>query len=186
MNTESGKISFERGISLNLISVIMNAAAMTISKFALTGINPLITTLIICVTSTILSYTYMKFKRHTLSLIEFKKLIPIAIINAAATILLYASIAILDPVIVGMIGRFYVVFTTLLSVVILKEKLSRAEGILIALAIFGTFLFVQTGNQVASIHYIGVAMGLAYTFLFALANLFVKKSVHNTSSVTES
>ena len=84
MNTESGKISFERGISLNLISVIMNAAAMTISKFALTGINPLITTLIICITSTILSYTYMKFKRHTLSLIEFKKLIPIAIINAIA------------------------------------------------------------------------------------------------------
>ncbi len=184
MNQQAQGVSFERGLSLNLLSVLLNAVAMTISKFALKNVNPMITTLIICATSTLLSFIYLRVKKHTLTKSEFRRLVPIAIINATATILLYSSIAILDPVTVGMIGRFYVVFTTLLSVAILKERLTRPEVFLIFVAILGTFLFVQSGSSFSLTHYIGVAMGLSYTFLFALANLFVKRNVHNASSVT--
>jgi drug/metabolite transporter (DMT)-like permease len=177
-------ISFERGLTLNLLSVLLNSIATTISKFALKSINPILTTLMICLTSTLLSLGYIFIRKHKLSAPEFRRLLPIAVINGIATVLLYSSIAILDPVTVGMIGRFYVVFTTLLSVLILKEKLSGSELVLIFIAILGTFLFVQGGSGPSMEHYIGVAMALSYTFLFALANLFVKKNVHNASSVT--
>lgn len=184
MDTNSTSISFEQGLSLNLLSVFMNAVAITLSKFALSNINPIFITLIICLTSTFLSFTYLSLRQHSFTKSELKQLLPIGLINAAATMLLYASIAMLEPITVGMIGRFYVVFTTLLSVVILREKMTNNETFLIAVAILGTFLFVQTGQTTNAMHYIGVAMGLSYTFLFALANLLVKRNVHKANSVT--
>lgn len=183
MTTSTGSLSFERGLYLNVLSVFLNAVAMTISKFAFAGVDSIAVTLVICCTSALVSLLYMRMKGLGFSRDELKKLTPIAVINALATLFLYASIAILDPVIVGIIGRFYVVFTTLLACLILREKLGRLEIILIALAFAGTLLFAQKDQNAGSLHYLGVAMGLAYTFLFALANLFVKKSIHRTSSI---
>lgn len=181
-NTES--LSFKRGFAMNLFSVFLNAIAMTIAKSALTGVNPILTTLIISATSAVLSLSYLSFKGHSLSFKEFKNLFPIAILNALATISLYLSISILSPVMVGILGRFYVVFTSLLSILILREKVSKHEIGLILVVIIGTFLFVNKGSDSSQIHYLGVILGIGYTFLFALANLFVKKSIQQTSSAT--
>ena len=175
--------SFERGLLLNLLSVLLNASATTVSKFALIGMNSIVTTLIICASSALFSLIYI-LKDRTPITSEFKQLLPIAAMNAAAMIMLYSSIAILDPVTVGMIGRFYVVFTTVLSVFILKETMTRNELVLIGLAIAGTFLFVKSDKAVDLTRYLGIGLALGYTFLFALANMFVKKSIVKTSSVT--
>ncbi len=183
MNSNTNAISFSHGISLNILSVLLNAIAMTLSKFALNKINPIFITLIISLTSLGLSFLYLIYQKHKFKISELKKITPIAITNAVAAILLYTSIAILDPVTVGLIGRFYVVFTTLLSILILKEKVTFTEFIFIFLAIVGTFLFVKSDMQTGDIRFLGLLFGFAYTFLFALANLFVKKSVHNMSSV---
>jgi len=71
-----------------------------------------------------------------------------------------------------------------LSVIILKELMDRTEAFLILLAIAGTFLFVHKEQSVPLMHYFGVALGFAYTLLFASANLLVKKNVHKANSVT--
>ncbi|HPI40543.1 MAG TPA: DMT family transporter [Pseudobdellovibrionaceae bacterium] len=183
MNPNTNTISFSHGLSLNILSVLLNAIAMTLSKFALNKINPIFITLIISLTSLGLSFLYLLYQKHKFKLSELKQITPIAITNAVAAILLYTSIAILDPVTVGLIGRFYVVFTTLLSILILKEKISFIEFVFILIAIAGTFLFVKSDMNTGDVRFVGLLFGFAYTFLFALANLFVKKSVHNMSSV---
>lgn len=177
--------NFNRGLFLCTASVLFNSVATTISKFAMQDNNPMFTTILICLISTMLSYIYLKLRSHQFTVSEFQRLLPIAIFNSIATILLYCAIANLNPITVGFVGRSYVIFTILLSTMALKERIAWQEIALICVTISGIFLFADTkAAESTDSHWLGVTQVLVYTLLFALVSLFVKKNVHASSSVT--
>jgi len=102
------------------------------------------------------------------------RLIAIAVCNGVGTILLYFALASLGPVPVAFLGRFYIVFALLLSVVVLKEHFDSKEGLCIALAVGGLFLFSlpSDGHRIS---WVGVTAALSYTFLFAATNLMISR-----------
>ena len=174
---------FNKGVILNVLSVVLNACALVFSKLAMKSASPLIVMFIICMVSSILSFLYIKRRGHRFSPNETKNILPIASLNAMGMICLYSALSLLNPIVVGMVGRFYVVFATILSVIVLGETMFAGEWALIGLALLGTFLFVFH-NVSQGIDYFGITLGFSYTFLFAVSNLLVKKTVHRSSSVT--
>ncbi|WP_412977818.1 DMT family transporter [Ornithinibacillus sp. 179-J 7C1 HS] len=71
-------------------------------------------------------------------------------------------------------------FAVLLSIFLLKEKITLRESAFILLAILGGFLFVDKGGQYTNLF--GGIFALFYTFFFALTNIYIKKSMAKEKS----
>ena len=88
----------------------------------------------------------------------------------------------LDPVSVGLLGRFYIIFALFLSVLFLNETLCKNDTLPIIFAVIGSFLITQFSGDFNSI--LGVIATLSYTFFFALTNMLAKKTVKDIDSKT--
>lgn len=171
-----------KGISLNIISVLIMSLAPIINKFALGHVNPVQAALLSSIFALVFCYLYARIIGESITIIKNKYIWLIGLFNALGVICLYSSLNMLSPISVGFIGRFYIVFALLLSVVMLKEKFGRREFYLIILAIVGTFLFVEKDSNYSSL--LGIGLALCYTFFFALTNTLVKITIKNVSSNT--
>ncbi|MCH4382069.1 hypothetical protein [Staphylococcus haemolyticus] len=88
----------------------------------------------------------------------------------------------LDPVSVGLLGRFYIIFALFLSVLLLNETLCENDTLPIIFAVIDTFLITHFSGDFNSI--LGVIATLSYTFFFALTNMLAKKTVKDIDSKT--
>ncbi|MCG1023570.1 DMT family transporter [Sutcliffiella horikoshii] len=168
--------NIKKGYYLNFLSVVMMAIGPLVSKFGLLHISPGKAALINTVTIIVVSYLWGVFTKNTVTFYVEKEVILLALFNACGVIFLFMSMDLLSPVEVGFLGRFYTVFAVVLSVFILKEKMTKTEIIFIVLALFGAFMFVGEGaDWQASL--VGSLFAILYTFFFALTNVYIKKTL---------
>ncbi|WP_010097406.1 DMT family transporter [Ornithinibacillus scapharcae] len=175
----------QKGYIYNLLSVFMMAVGPLLSKFGLLEISPAKAAVINTITVIVASYLLGLLQRKKVVFYFEKEIIWLALFNSIGVIFLFLSTNLLSPVEIGFIGRFYTVFAVLLSVLILKEKLSKNEAIFITLAILGAFLFVNKGGDFNT-NWLGSFFAILYTFFFALTNIFIKKTMskeRNSNSI---
>lgn len=166
----------KKGHLFNLVSVLMLAVGPLLSKFGLLHISPAKAALINVLTILLASFLLGLFTKNYVKLHLEKDIILLAVFNSLGVIFLFISMDLLSPVEIGFLGRFYTVFAVILSVIILKETLSRKEMIFIPLAIVGVFLFMDTGGNYTS-KLVGSTFAVLYTFFFALSNIYIKKTM---------
>lgn len=166
----------QKGHVLNIISVFMMAVGPLLSKFGLLEISAAKASVINTITVIIASYLFGLLKHRKVNFYFEKEIIMLALFNSIGVIFLFLSTNLLSPVEIGFIGRFYTVFAVLLSVLLLRERLSRNEVIFITMAILGAFLFVNRGGDFDS-NILGSLFAVIYTFFFALTNIFIKKTM---------
>ncbi|MEN2768896.1 DMT family transporter [Ornithinibacillus xuwenensis] len=171
----------QKGHFYNLLSVLAMAIGPLISKFGLLHVSPAIAAILNVVTILMASYLVGVFSRKGITFYFEKEILMLAIFNSLGVIFMFISMNLLSPVEVGFLGRFYTVFAVLLSVVILKERLSKLEVLFITLAILGAFLFVEKGNG-HSANGFGALFAVLYTFFFALTNIYIKKTLSEHKS----
>ncbi|GAE36795.1 DMT family transporter [Halalkalibacter akibai] len=164
----------QKGHLFNLLSVLAVAIGPLLAKFGLLQISPAKAAMINALTIIVASFILGLFTKKRVQFYLKKDMIILALFNSLGVIFLFVSMDLLSPVEIGFIGRFYTVFAVLLSVFILKERLSRKEIIFIICAIVGVFLFVEKGGSYQA-NLVGSFFALLYTFFFALTNVFIKR-----------
>ncbi|MED4404088.1 EamA family transporter [Metabacillus fastidiosus] len=100
----------------------------------------------------------------------------LAVCNTIGVILMYVSLDLLSPVEIGFLGRFYTVFAVILAYIILKEKITSSEWLLVSLAILGTFMFINPSDN-SDFNILGIVSAILYTFFFALSNILIKLTI---------
>lgn len=103
----------------------------------------------------------------------FRPLLIIGFLNFAASILFFSAVRVTDPSTASFIARFGVVFTILLGVIVLKEKLNRAEILGIILTTAGAFIITYSGVSVE----LGSLMMLASSAIVSVQQAMLKKYV---------
>ncbi|OLO25364.1 multidrug DMT transporter permease [Alkalihalophilus pseudofirmus] len=171
----------QKGHFFNILSVVAVAIGPLLAKFGLLEISPAKAALINAATIILASYLFGVITKKKVQFYFEKNIILLGIFNTLGVVFLFISMDLLSPVQIGFIGRFYTVFAVLLSVIVLKERLSRIEVVFIVSAIAGVFLFVETGSGYQA-HLTGSLFALLYTFFFALSNVFIKKTVSKEKS----
>lgn len=166
----------QKGHIFNFLSVLMMAVGPLLSKFGLLEISPAKASVINTITVILASYLLGLLQHRKVNFYFEKEIIMLALCNSIGVIFLFLSTNLLSPVEIGFIGRFYTVFAVILSVLLLRERLSRNEIIFITLAILGAFLFVNRGGDFDS-NILGSFFAILYTFFFALTNIFIKKTM---------
>lgn len=170
-----------KGIILNVLSVAVMSITPIMNKFSLSTLNPLQASFLNAFFSTIITYIAIKSeKKNVEKLFADKQLWLLGITNTLGIILQYISVSFLDPVSVGLFGRFYIVFAILLSIVLLHERLNKLDIVPILLTIIGTILITDFSGSINSI--VGVITAISYTFFFALTNMLAKKMVSSMDS----
>lgn len=127
------------------------------------------------------------FLRSKKSLLEAKKtfkshnklLIKDSLISVIAVSFYFLGIAIIGSASTSILVRSSIVFSILLGVLLLKEKISKRETFLISLMILG-FLIYQEDYTFNSI--LGVFMILFSTFLYSLISYYIKKENNGGNS----
>ncbi|MFA9556834.1 DMT family transporter [Evansella sp. AB-rgal1] len=167
---------FEKGHLLNILSVLMLAVGPLLSKFGLLNLSPAFAAFINVITIILASFLFGIVTKTPVKFYFEKNIFLLAICNSLGIIFMFLSMDILSPIEIGFIGRFYTVFAVVLSVVLLKEKLTKQEVTFILLAIIGVFLFMETGGDYRN-NLLGSIFALLYTFFFALTNIYIKKTM---------
>ncbi|QOR68843.1 DMT family transporter [Cytobacillus suaedae] len=171
----------QKGHLFNLLSVFMIALGPLFSKFGLLELTPAKAALINALTILLASFVFGLVTRKPVTIYFEKSILLLSLFNSLGVIFLFLSINLLSPVEIGFIGRFYTVFAVLLSVFLLKEKLSKREMMFIIIAIAGVFLFVDKGGNYRE-QLPGTTFAVLYTFFFALTNVFIKKTMSTSKS----
>ncbi|WP_227994842.1 DMT family transporter [Oceanobacillus sp. CFH 90083] len=166
----------KKGHILNLISILMMTIGPLLSKFGVLEISPSKAAIINTITIILATYCYGLISKKRTRFYKDKEILLLAVFNSLGVIFLYLSTSLLSPVEIGFIGRFYTVFAIIFSIFILKERLTKRESIFILIAVIGIFLFVET-DGVLGANLIGIVYAFLYTMFFALANIYIKKTM---------
>lgn len=178
-----------RGLVLHVASVLLMSTSPVLDKFALAQVDPLSAVVTVYAFNVCLSValTYRRWDRVTLRrAFSSRELIVMGIVNAAAIVLVFEGLALTDPVAVGLLRRFYVVFGVILGVWLLSERFRPTEAIGIVVALVGAVVFVSPDLSEISLRntsLVGSALVLGSSLLFAYANLVAKKFVGRLSTM---
>ncbi|MEC0231041.1 DMT family transporter [Paenibacillus alba] len=162
-----------RGILFAILSVALTAIWYPAIKIGLKEISPIQAAAIETLVSLITAIVVLKLSKQKFTTSKLKPLIVISVINAFATICLYLSLYLLDPVMSSLLGRNYVLFALMISFFFLKEKVSIAQWVLMLVSVAGGFLFVY--SEVRDFNLIGILFVLGNTLFFAIGNAISKK-----------
>ena len=171
-----------KGVILNLLSVIIMSLTPLMNKFSLINIPPIIASFYNALFSSLFCILLILFSKKGLPIIKNKYIWLIGLTNTLGIVAQYCSLSYLEPITVGLIGRFYIVFSLLLSVIILKEKIQKKDLPTIIFCILGSFFVVDTNATFNNIT--GIFLAFSYTFLFALTNILAKKLIGSIESTT--
>lgn len=180
---EGKEKSHSLGLFFSVASMVVMSLGPILNKFAVSTIPALTAAFLSLVFATLFSLIYSRFNRERLSFPNTGWMAIVGLLNGFAVICLFLAQSHLNPIMVGFMGRFYVVFTTLLSVFYLRERASQGEWVLMAIAVGSSFMLNFKG--VGGSSSIGVLLILIQTFLFALVNMLVKTKLggHHPNSV---
>lgn len=161
------------GMFYAFLSVALTAIWYPAIKYGLNNISPIQAAGIETLVSFLIAFMTIKLTKKSFITDKVKPLLFIGLINAFATIFLYVSLSLLDPVMAALLGRNYVLFSVLMSLIILKERISKMQCFLLVISIFGGYAFVYDGITRTGI--LGMFAVIAYTLLFAIGNAYTKK-----------
>ncbi|MCT3115840.1 DMT family transporter [Leuconostoc lactis] len=175
------KSTVNKGIWLNLSSVAVMSLTPVLNKISMSTLTPLQASFLNALFSAVITYSVIKIKRQEIpNLFKNKLVILLGLTNAIGILLQYISVSLLDPVSVGLFGRFYIIFALLLSIIIMHEKVSKADFMPIILTLIGTILITNFHGSMSS--YFGIISAISYTFFFALTNMLAKKNIENVET----
>lgn len=175
------KSTVNKGIWLNLSSVAVMSLTPVLNKISMSTLTPLQASFLNALFSAVITYSVIKIKRQEIpNLFKNKLIILLGLTNAIGILLQYISVSLLDPVSVGLFGRFYIIFALLLSIIIMHEKVSKADFMPIILTLIGTILITNFHGSMSS--YFGIISAISYTFFFALTNMLAKKNIENVET----
>ncbi|MDE3281241.1 DMT family transporter [Lacticaseibacillus parahuelsenbergensis] len=163
------------GLLLNGSSVAVMALTPVMNKWSMFTLSPLAASFYNALISLVLTLITIAMTKTKMVWIKQPVVWILGLTNCLGIFLQYLSLFFLDPVSVGLIGRFYIVFAILLSVLMLHEKFDRRELVPILLCIAGTALVSDFSENVNNI--IGLVCAFGYTFSFALTNTLAKKAL---------
>lgn len=169
-----------KGILLSFGSVIIMALTPVMNKLSLSSLTPIQASFLNAFFSTIFTLIFVLMSRKKVKWVTNKYLLMIGVLNTLGILLQYYSSAILDPVTIGLLGRFYIVFAVILSFVILKEPMKRSDALPILMTILGSFVIAGVDGDFSNI--LGVVGAVSYTFFFALTNILAKKGLEKADA----
>ncbi len=173
MTTISEKQLHNRGILLNVVSMAIMNLAPLLNKFALNHIGIILAALFNTLFVVLFSYLAMQYRGKRVSFKKTNKILWwIGLCDAVGVMSLYTSLDLITPVMVGFLGRLYTVFAIILSLIFLKERISKGQAVLVGIAIVGLFMFVNKELDFSSV--LGIVAAITYTFFFAVSNLLAK------------
>lgn len=163
---------FRRGMAVAIVSTLVNAITPLLTKFSLISLSPavagLCTSVLGCLLAMLARARLDPARRGPL-----RPLIAPSMINSVGMVCLMYSLSVLSPVLLGLLGRLYVVFAVVLSVWILKESVKRAEVVWTVVALVGGFVFMS--RELSSVgSMLGVVAAIGYTLAFALSNTLIR------------
>lgn len=162
-----------KGYGYNIASILMMGIGPLIAKFGLQTISASAAAFINACTIVAASFLWGILHKEPVKFYVSKDMTLLSICNVLGVLFMYVSLSLLSPVQIGFLGRFYTVFAVLLSFLVLKEKISKTEWVLVLLAVGGTFMFI-TPKDSGSLSVVGVVCAILYTFFFALCNVLIK------------
>lgn len=170
----------QKGITLNLVSVLAMSTSPVLDKLALQSLDPALAVVIVYIYSSIFSLVAVRRKlswAFLCKLLSQRWLLLMGVTNAIAFILLFNGLDLTDPVAVGFLRRFYVVFAIILGYLLLGERFTRLEGIVILISMLGAFIFVSNGTLPDPQNILGSVLIILSSLLFAFANLLAKHRI---------
>lgn len=172
----------KKGYLFNIISVAIMSLTPILNKLSLTDLSPIQASFFNALFSTLILLITVLFDKSKIKIYHNKSIWLLGITNTIGILLQYVSLSLLDPVSVGLLGRFYIIFALFLSVLFLNETLRKHDTLPIIFAVIGSFLITHFSGDFNSI--LGVIAALSYTFFFALTNMLAKKIVKDIDSKT--
>ncbi|MEX3470127.1 DMT family transporter [Staphylococcus hominis] len=172
----------KKGYLFSIISVAIMSLTPILNKLSLTDLSPIQASFFNALFSTLILLITVLLDKSKIKIYHNKFIWLLGITNTIGILLQYVSLSLLDPVSVGLLGRFYIIFALFLSVLFLNETLCKNDTLPIIFAVIGSFLITQFSGDFNSI--LGVIATLSYTFFFALTNMLAKKTVKDIDSKT--
>lgn len=172
----------KKGYLFNIISVAILSLTPILNKLSLTDLSAIKASFFNALFSTLILLITVLLDKSKIKIYHNKFIWLLVITNTIGILLQYVSLSLLDPVSVGLLGRFYIIFALFLSVLFLNETLCKNDTLPIIFAVIGTFLITHFSGDFNSI--LGVIVALSYTFFFALTNILAKKTVKDIDSKT--
>ncbi|RLY75788.1 EamA family transporter, partial [Staphylococcus hominis] len=172
----------KKGYLFNIISVAIMSLTPILNKLSLTDLSPIQASFFNALFSTLILLITVLLDKSKIKIYHNKFIWLLGITNTIGILLQYVSLSLLDPVSVGLLGRFYIIFALFLSVLFLNETLCKNDILPIIFAVIGSFLITHFSGDFNSI--LGVIVTLSYTFFFALTNMLAKKTVKDIDSKT--
>jgi len=156
-----------------LVSVMLMAGWYPAMKVIMGRISPIQAATIEAVSMTVAAAIWSGLRGRAIILKDARQWAAFSLLNAAALALLYLSLAALSPIVVSLVGRSYVVVCAILGVLVMHERLSVRDWLLIALSTGSTVFFVQGDGEQVSLW--GVFLAMGYVLCFAFANVLAKR-----------
>lgn len=172
----------KKGYLFSIISVAIMSLTPILNKLSLTDLSPIQASFFNALFSTLILLITVLLDKSKIKIYHNKFIWLLGITNTIGILLQYVSLSLLDPVSVGLLGRFYIIFALFLSVLFLNETLCKNDTLPIIFAVIGSFLINHFSGDFNSI--LGVIATLSYTFFFALTNMLAKKTVKDIDSKT--
>lgn len=149
------------GLLLNLMSVAVMAVTPVMNKWSMNTLSPLAASFYNALVSLVLTFITIGATHTKLIWVKSPVIWVLGLTNCLGIVLQYLSLFFLDPVSVGLIGRFYIVFAILLSVFLLHERFDRREIVPIGLCIAGTALVSDFSGRMTDM--LGLVCAFGYT-----------------------
>lgn len=180
MNVEPQSVE-KKGIGLNIGSILAMSSSPVLDKLALGYVRPVSAVVVIYSYNAIFSLISVRqhmSRAFIMKLLRERWLLLMGAINALALIMLFRGLDLTDPVAVGFLRRFYVVFALFMGSRLLGEKFTRLEVMVTLVSVVGAFIFVSEGKLPRLQSVMGSGLIILSSALFAYANLLAKRHVH--------
>lgn len=161
-----------RGGIFAFLSMFVMSFGPIINKLAVSSIPPLAAAFVSLVFGSAFCALFSLLSREKILLPRNPWLLAVGLLNGIGVMCLFLAVSRLSPIMVGLLGRFYVVFSTVLGAVWLREKASPVEWGLIGVVVFSSFLLNFKGITAYSL--LGVVLVLAQTLFFSASNALIK------------
>jgi drug/metabolite transporter (DMT)-like permease len=173
------------GYVLALFSTATIATAFVISKAVLNTINPESFNVYWYTAAAVYALIYGRLSgnpaRRTTLHQYWKPLLSIGVINALSMMLFFSAIQMTNPAIISFLGRISTLFTVLLGIIILGERLGRREWVGAAVVLAGALLITYRADAVM-LKVFFIALGSS--FLYSCTIIIAKQAVASVSPLT--
>jgi len=170
-----------KGILLNFLSVSTVSLVPLLNKFSLGHLNTAQAALFNAFFALLLCWLFAVASGKKLVWPKDKKIFFIGLTNAGGLICLFEALDMLGPITVGMLGRFYLIFTIGIAVAVFHERLNVKQLGMITIMFIGVMMFSYS-DDLNFTSVIGIFVAVFYTLLFAVCNSMVKVLVKDYDS----